>query len=116
MFKECPLCGHQWSQLRDFVEDRNLLLNGYQPSFSVPDEGFLLFTHITADCGTTLSIGVVDLKPLYRGVHHEECMQDHIACPNNCFDPVNFVRCDQPCSLAWIREVMQVFRSHEYIE
>ena len=60
VFKRCPLCLKEWNTEEEFLQDRSLLINGYQfagrqttPPF--PD-GYILFTHSVQGCGTTLAV------------------------------------------------------------
>ena len=68
LFKICPLCKKEWVSEDEFLQDRTLLINGYQfgiggrhitPPF--PD-GYLLFTHSVQGCGTTLAVKAKTFK------------------------------------------------------
>jgi len=70
LFKLCPLCKKEWISEEEFLQDRSLLLNGYQfagrgitPPF--PD-GYLLFTHSVTGCGTTLAVYAKAFKEVER--------------------------------------------------
>ncbi|HAP35233.1 MAG TPA: hypothetical protein DCQ28_04565 [Bacteroidetes bacterium] len=70
LFKQCPLCKKEWSSEDEFLQDRSLLINGYQfagrgttPPF--PD-GYLLFTHGVEGCGTTLAVYAKAFKEVKR--------------------------------------------------
>ena len=60
-FKRCSLCSHEWKTREDFLSDRENHFDGYQ---AIPDrahagrpaKGFLIFTHRSDTCGTSLAI------------------------------------------------------------
>jgi hypothetical protein len=61
VFKRCSLCGQEWMTRDEFLADKTLKLNGYQGSLrrlklGEMAKGLLLFTHHSANCGTTLAI------------------------------------------------------------
>lgn len=66
-FKRCTMCGSEWSTKDEFLEDREIFLNGYQWNRKKfrSGEGFaglLIFTHRKADCGTSLAIAANKFK------------------------------------------------------
>ncbi len=70
LFKRCPLCFKEWLTEDDFLQDRTLMINGYQfagkqttPPF--PD-GYILFTHSVHGCGTTLAVIAKAFKEVDR--------------------------------------------------
>ncbi len=61
IFKQCPLCGKVWRGRREFLNDRSLVLNGYQWNVRKAlrgehTTGLLIFTHRVKHCGTTLAL------------------------------------------------------------
>ena len=61
LFKECTMCGTQWLTKDDFLGDKEVHLNGYQWNkkklrSGEGVSGLLIFTHVKADCCTTLGI------------------------------------------------------------
>lgn len=61
LFKECTMCGQQWSTKDDFLEDEEIHLNGYQWNkkklrSGESIAGLLIFTHAKSGCRTTLGI------------------------------------------------------------
>ena len=67
VFKRCSLCGKVWQHRDDFVSDPDLRLNGYQGNFKrlltgQQRRGLLLFTHMVAECGTTMAFDPSDFK------------------------------------------------------
>jgi len=67
IFKRCTMCGSEWQTKEDFLNDRDVLLNGYQWNRKKfrSGEGFaglLIFTHRKALCGTSLAIAAGSFK------------------------------------------------------
>ena len=70
-FKRCNLCGKEWHSREDFLSDRTVVLNGYQWNIqnvhlSSGSGGLLLFTHQSAECGTTMALSASLFKALRR--------------------------------------------------
>jgi hypothetical protein len=66
LFKQCPFCKKEWISEDEFLQDRTLLINGYQfagklTTSPFPD-GYLLFTHSVQGCGTTLAVKAKTFK------------------------------------------------------
>lgn len=66
-FKRCSLCGYTWNSMEEFLNDKTVVLNGYQWNrYNVKLQsgtgGLLLFTHHHADCGTTLALAASKFK------------------------------------------------------
>ena len=60
-FKKCTMCGMEWSTKDDFLNDKDIRLNGYQwnkKKLRSGEEaaGLLIFTHTITTCCTTLGI------------------------------------------------------------
>ncbi len=76
LFKLCPFCKKEWGSEDDFLQDRTLLVNGYQfagKHTAVPfPDGYILFTHAVHGCGTTLAVYAKAFKEVERNkdVHH----------------------------------------------
>jgi hypothetical protein len=67
VFKRCSLCGKVWQHRDDFLNDPDLRLNGYQGNLKrlltgQQRRGLLLFTHMAAECGTTMAFDPSDFK------------------------------------------------------
>jgi hypothetical protein len=67
VFKRCSLCGKVWNHRDDFLIDPDLQLNGYQGNLKrlltgKQRRGLLLFTHMVAECGTTMAFDPSDFK------------------------------------------------------
>lgn len=67
MFKQCSMCGKEWSTKDEFLNDDDVHLNGYQwnkKKLRAGEDiaGLLIFTHRKAECGTTLGIAARKFK------------------------------------------------------
>lgn len=61
------MCGVEWGSKDEFLDDRDIHLNGYQwnrKKFRSGDgfAGLLIFTHRAAGCGTSLAIAATKFK------------------------------------------------------
>jgi hypothetical protein len=70
-FKRCNLCGKEWHSRDEFLNDRAVVLNGYQWNvqnvhLSVGSGGLLLFTHQAEQCGTTMALSASLFKAIRR--------------------------------------------------
>jgi hypothetical protein len=111
-FKECSCCSTSWESLAAFVLDSELTLEGYQPSFADPFEGWLLLTHNTPDCKTTLAVRTAQLRDLYDGPEYTERRTGTPGCPWLCIKENRLEECTMDCDMAWVRQVMQYLRRH----
>ncbi|MBZ0263601.1 hypothetical protein K8I28_02950 [bacterium] len=106
------MCGTRWQHLADFVTDRDLVVNGYQASFSDSVEGLFVVTHDCENCGTTIAIKAGKFKELYGGPDYSEFKFDSSDCEGHCLDENDFGTCSQECGMRWVRVVLQVLKSH----
>ncbi len=80
LFKQCPLCGEVWETGESFFNDNSLQLNGFQSqphrsrelqsqkkmnSVRIPVQGFFIFTHHKAGCGTSLIVSTASLQHIH---------------------------------------------------
>ena len=85
VFKTCTLCAHRWETVADLIRDNNLVVNGYQPSFSNSREGLFLLTHVVEGCGTTIGLHAGYLLNLYaRSGHQVENVAYTGHCDGHC--------------------------------
>jgi len=66
-FKKCTLCGKVWQTKEDFLNDKKVILNGYQWNIKKirlgqHSPGLLVFTHRIKECGTSIAIWASSLK------------------------------------------------------
>lgn len=112
-FKRCTVCEKTWIDLRDFMTDPELRVEGYQACFLDPAAGLVLVTHCREDCGTTLSIRVEALKVLYDGPEHLERYTGTEQCNTFCLLRNMLEECDVHCEMAWARKALQWLRRRE---
>jgi hypothetical protein len=105
-FKSCSKCGQVWQKSKDFVQDQNIKLTGYQVNFIHPEKGLLLFNHMS--CQTTLGIFPESLMYLYNGPVYTENRTGSEECPGYCLQKTNFTRCPVKCNSAFVREVIEI--------
>lgn len=87
------------------LADPDVVLLGYQAFSPNPVEGMLLFNHMT--CQTTLAIQVRSFRDLHDGPVHVESLAGTDACSGHCDTTSDLERCENRCSGAWVREVLQ---------
>lgn len=112
-FKVCPNCADAWLTRDDFIQDRQLELNGYKPDFEKLEYGLFFFTHKKENCFSTMVIEVVDFRDLYSG---EVCSDRETGgenCPGLCLDVKQLGRCDAACECAFVREIMQIIKGEK---
>ncbi|MFZ5434615.1 MAG: hypothetical protein ACOZB3_12685 [Calditrichota bacterium] len=113
VFATCSSCGMQWENLSDFLNDRQVVLNGYQVTLPNPDDGLFLWTHRNATCRTTFSVGVAKFKQLYLADIPRESLHGTEVCMRLCDDSSNLSPCSQACRLRWVRDVIQLLRARK---
>ncbi len=112
-FKHCTMCGKHWQDLREFVTDAQLRLEGYQACFLKPELGLVLLTHRVDGCGTTLAVQAGQFKALYDGPEFTARRTGGDVCKGHCLKIDEFEECEADCDMAWVRTVMQCLRRHE---
>ncbi len=95
IFKTCPFCQTSWNKLDDFLKDKSLIFEGYQPDFEKSSQGLLLFTHQSETCCTTMSISIESLFSLenfkIEDAHFTPGGDD---CPGHCLQTKNLQSCN----------------------
>ncbi|MDK9698827.1 MAG: hypothetical protein OEM52_01575 [bacterium] len=112
-FKQCRVCQHCWNELSDLVKDRSLDIAGYQASFKSVEEGLILFTHLDENCHSTLAVKAGELKQLYQGTTFLVRNTGKVSCEGRCLNSNDIEPCAAECDMRWVREVLQILRSHE---
>lgn len=92
-FKACTACGSYWADYREFVTDRELRVEGFQPSRVAPEYDLVLVTH---RCGTTLAVWAQALRALIDG-----CAAPAAEPPFDGVDP------------PWVQPLLACLRRHE---
>ena len=108
MFKLCPKCGQKWETRKEFLDDKDLKLIGYQVHFEELELGIFLFNHT---CQTTLGIHANEFTDLYDGPFFTERATGSDQCSGYCLDQNSLMPCAAKCDSAYVREVMQVIRN-----
>jgi hypothetical protein len=106
-FRVCPCCGREWQTLEDFLVDSAVILIGYQAHCKNTVEGFFLFNHEIAGCGTTMAMKVSLFRCLYGGPVYSADLYLTDLCERHCNDPEDIEPCSRECGRAYVREVIQ---------
>lgn len=112
-FKCCGKCFKAWRHREDLVRDPDLILIGYQPTFGPPNDGLLLFTHVTPDCGSTLAVPVRAFEDYIRTRDDAIRLVGTSVCPGHCLRVHDLQACHVPCQMRWVRQLIQILRRHE---
>ena len=107
-FKKCTGCGQEWTTQKQFIEDKDLTLNGYKADFERLEYGMFFFTHKKDGCFSTIVIEVSQFMNLFKGQRFIERKTDTDECPRYCSDDEQLVRCEAMCECAFVREIMHV--------
>lgn len=116
MFKRCAMCNISWETLAEFVNDPELVLEGYQAAIPDAEKGLLLFTHTRAGCSTTLSVFAREFQFLCKGPLYSELKMESESCPGYCLEKDNFKMCNEFCRMNWVRQIIQLLKSGDTIE
>jgi hypothetical protein len=108
------MCKHGWKDLKSFIEDPEIILNGYLADFNEPGNGLIVVTHKKLNCGSTISIRAKLLKHLYTGPVYENHMTGKKGCPGKCLLLNDFSECSNKCNMRWVRDVMQLINDNHY--
>jgi hypothetical protein len=109
-FKLCGCCRKSWESRDDFITSPQICLLGYQAAFDKPENGLFLFNHLDKVCRTTLGINVSNFYDMYDGIRYPESKIGYDECSRKCLSIYDLERCDVPCSMAFIREIIQIIR------
>jgi hypothetical protein len=113
-FKICSMCQARWETCRQFIEDPDLMLNGYFADFTDPPEGLILVTHHIQGCGSTLGVKAGQLEHLYTGPRYFTRNTGNPECGGRCMSESDFTPCGVDCDMHWIREILQMIKHHRY--
>jgi hypothetical protein len=102
-FMLCGMCQTEWPTLTEFLNDPQLIMNGYQACFTDSTAGLFVFTHYQHDCNSSLAIPVREFEHLYAGQRHANCKAGGPGCQLHCLDRTNLSSCPNNCSMAWVR-------------
>jgi len=99
------MCAQSWADLNTFLDDKSIVLNGYQPNFDCIGRGHFYFTHNTEECGSSMLINVEHFLPLYQGPRFSENLHLSEECSGLCLEPEKLERCQARCKNAFVREI-----------
>lgn len=102
------MCAQSWADLNTFLDDKSIVLNGFQPNFSCEGKGHFYFTHTIQRCGSSMLIQVEHFLPLYTGVRYPKDLQSTTECSGLCLEPHKLERCQAKCKNAFVREIAQI--------
>ena len=106
MFKKCSKCAVGWEDLRQFLEDPNVVYLGYQSADKTPTDGLFLFNHLKNNCQTTMTIKVKEFFPNLDTINKVP-MFTLAACQGLCKNKCSEEKCTQPsCVGNQIRDVI----------
>ena len=71
-FKVCPMCSKVWESREDFIDDTDLIINGYQVDFETIDWSLFYFTHKKKGCDGTMAIKATAFLDMYSGERYTE--------------------------------------------
>jgi hypothetical protein len=60
------------------------------------------------DCGSTIGVKVANFDDMYSGPRYTEAKTGLSECRHKCQNMLELGRCDASCSMAYIREIMQI--------
>jgi len=107
-FKKCSACGARWSVRRDFLEDPDIEIVGYQVDFDDLAAGAFLFSH---SCGASLSLSVRNFNGLYEGPIFEERATGSAECPGYCLYQDQLDKCSARCECAYVRNIIDIIKA-----
>jgi len=107
VFKECPNCHYKWENRQTFLSDPLINLVGYQANFGNLVAGFFLFSHDTAECGTSLAVAAGQFTDMHDGPIFEERMTGAEECPGYCLKSNILDPCYNKCECRYVRDVLQ---------
>ena len=111
LFKECPNCHYRWLDRETFLADPLLSLIGYQANFGDLVAGYFLFTHDTAECGTSLAVEARYFTDMHKGPVFQSCPIQPTDCPGYCHKINSLEACSYKCECAYVRDVLQIVRN-----
>ena len=108
IFKKCSFCGKVWERRKDFLNDPEIEIIGYQADFRELTEGLFLFNH---SCKTTIAIKAQHFVDLYDGPIFQDRMSGSDECESFCEIRDNLLFCSNKCECAYVRETIQIVKN-----
>ena len=107
MFKKCNVCNHVWNTRKDFIDDIDVMLIGYEVNFKELKTGLFYFNH---KCKNTIGLHADVFADLYSGPIFQESKLGTNECPEYCVKKDELRPCPAKCECAYIREIIQLLR------
>lgn len=107
-FKKCPMCGHIWRDIDEFIEDSSVVINGYKANLEYLESGLFYFTHEIEGCFTTMAIEARDFSSLNSQQKYTQRKTLMAECPRYCLDQENLLMCFNECECAHYRDLLGI--------
>jgi hypothetical protein len=107
-FRKCGACGRVWASWREFVEDQELKLLGFQAHVKAPESNLLVFEH---RCGSSVSVLARRLRHLLPPDDpgdHAPILYASETCRGFCRTTEDLTTCDRPCANARDRRLVRL--------
>ena len=106
-FKVCPVCKHAWETRKEFLDDPDIFIVGYQVHFKDLTEGLFLFNH---SCDATMTIRAGEFQDLYNGPMFADRLTGTDDCPGHCLVEHELRPCPAKCDCAFVRDMIQIIK------
>jgi hypothetical protein len=104
MKKRCTICNKTWTSIREFIDDPDITLIGYQAGAKDINLGGLAFKHL---CGHSFTIPIQVISYILNGPLYEEKETDSFECPGYCLSGKRFRPCLTNAECAYVRKMIQ---------
>ncbi len=111
MFKKCQKCGKIWGTRDEFLDLTDLNPLGFQAHFTDGSKSILFFTHMSENCGTTISIPVFEFLDFFPAYEEMPLDLNGPECDGLCLRDNRLQACSNPnCRNALVREFVQTLK------
>lgn len=104
------MCSTIWWDREHFLNDKSLVMNGYQVNFNKLGEGLFYFTHNEASCFSTMAIAASEFFDLHHQSQRFERKTGSDECPGYCLKKEILERCETDCECAFVRDIIDTIR------
>ena len=108
-FLKCSHCGEVWKTRKQYLEDPDIKIIGYQVNFRDLELGLFLFNHLT--CKTTLALKANKFTDLHKGSILKERKTGTDSCPDYCLNKSELGACNTQCECVYVRDVIQIIKN-----
>lgn len=109
-FSRCTKCRKRWASRQLFLDDVEVVLNGYQANLDNLKGGWFIFTHQSQSCKSSFAIEAGEFFDLYDGPAFEENKFGTDECPDYCLYEDILDPCPALCECAFVREIIQMIQ------